>query len=286
MKVLRTIAEVRSELGPPLGQKVGLVPTMGALHEGHISLVRLAHEHSDLVVVSIFVNPLQFGPSEDLDRYPRTEDADLVMTEEAGAGIVFLPLVDEMYPQGASTTVHVGGVSEVLEGSFRPGHFDGVATVVSKLFNIVRPDVAVFGQKDAQQVAVIRKMVEDLDMGIEIVVAPTVREPDGLALSSRNRYLSPSERERAVALSRALQRGRDRLLAGEAPAEAETEMVRTLRAAEVDIDYTAAVDPHTFGPAGDGDVLLAVAGRVGSTRLIDNMTVQASERGTASGSLQ
>lgn len=282
MKVARSIDELRQALADDrhAGRSIGFVPTMGALHAGHMSLVSLARGATDVVVMSIFVNPLQFGPHEDFDRYPRVEDADLALAEATGVDLVFLPSTEEMYPQGATTSVRVGGITEVLEGAHRPGHFDGVATVVAKLFNLVEPDLAFFGQKDAQQVAVIRRMVADLDMPVQVVVGETVREPDGLALSSRNRYLSQEERTRGLSLSRALAAGADRLRAGESPFAAEQAMLEVLTP-EVEVDYAAAVDPDTFTEAPDGDVLLAIAARVGSTRLIDNLLVTSSERGTA-----
>ncbi|MDQ4125404.1 MAG: pantoate--beta-alanine ligase [Actinomycetota bacterium] len=278
MRVARTVAEVRAfyRNERPRGTTVAFVPTMGALHDGHLSLVRKAREAADLVVVSIFVNPLQFGPGEDYESYPRDEGRDVALLEEEGANLVFLPAVDDMYPEGAVTTVHVDGpLTSTLEGAARPGHFDGVATVVGKLFNVTDPDVAVFGQKDAQQVAVIRRMVRDLSYRTEIVVAPTVRDADGLALSSRNAYLGEHEREAATALHRALVTGEEACRDG-GPGAAEAVMREVLDAAEgVEPDYAAAVDPYSFGsPAGDGPVLLAVAARVGRTRLIDNVLVR------------
>ena len=278
MRVARTVAEVRAfyRNERPRGTTVAFVPTMGALHDGHLSLVRKARESADLVVVSIFVNPLQFGPSEDFESYPRDEGRDVGLVEEEGVNLVFLPAVEQMYPDGAITTVHVDGpLGSTLEGAARPGHFDGVATVVSKLFNVVDPDVAVFGQKDAQQVAVIRRMVRDLSYRAEIVVAPTVRERDGLALSSRNAYLDERERAAATALYRALAAG-EPAWRDEGAGGAEAAMRAVLdEAVGVEPDYAAAVDPYSFGsPAGGGPVLLAVAARVGRTRLIDNVLVQ------------
>ena len=278
MRVVRTIADVRAfyRNERPRGTRVAFVPTMGALHEGHLSLVRRAQEAADLVVVSIFVNPLQFGPTEDFDAYPRDENRDLSRLEEEGVKLVFLPAVDEIYPDGAVTTVHVHGpLADTLEGAARPGHFDGVATVVSKLFNVVDPHVAVFGQKDAQQLAVIRRMVRDLCYRAEVVVGATVREPDGLALSSRNAYLGSHERGAATALHRALRAG-EAALGNGGPAVAEAAMRTELDGAPgVEPDYAAAVDPYTFEPpAGGGPVLLAVAARVGRTRLIDNVLLQ------------
>lgn len=280
MRVARTVAEVRAfyRNERPRGTTVAFVPTMGALHEGHLSLIGRAREAADLIVVSIFVNPLQFGPSEDFDAYPRDEARDTALVEAEGANLVFLPPVEQMYPEGAATTVHVdGALSSTLEGAARPGHFDGVATVVAKLFNVVDPDVAVFGQKDAQQVAVIRRMTRDLAYRTEIVVGATVREADGLAASSRNAYLTGDERRAATALYGALLAGEEVCRAG-GPAAAVRTMEAVLGDAPgVEPDYAAAVDPYSFGPpAGGGPVLLAVAARVGRTRLIDNVLVQPS----------
>lgn len=274
MRIVRTAGEIREEVRAERarGSSVGLVPTMGGLHEGHLSLVRRAREENDVVVVSIFVNPLQFGPGEDLDAYPRDEERDVLLLDGAGADIVFVPPVEEVHPEDRATTVTVGGLSEVLEGAHRPGHFDGVCTVVAKLFNLVGPERAYFGQKDAQQVAVLKRMIEDLGFPLDLVVCPIVREPDGLALSSRNAYLSASERGRATVLFRALQAGRPLAKAG-GYVTAEKEMLRVLRTEEdVEPDYAAAVDADTFGPPRPGGrVLLAVAARVGPARLIDNI---------------
>ncbi|MQA99363.1 MAG: pantoate--beta-alanine ligase [Actinobacteria bacterium] len=278
MKVVRTIADARRAIDALRdGRRVGFVPTMGALHEGHLSLIRLARETCDVVVLSIFVNPLQFSPSEDLDKYPRDEHRDLEKAERERVDVVFLPSVEEMYPPGATVRVSAGELGEILEGASRPGHFDGVATVVTKLFNVVRPDVAVFGQKDAQQVAVVRSLVRDLDIGIEILVGPTVREPDGLALSSRNVYLSPEQRGSALSLWRALQAGVRRLNGDADPEAAAKEMWAELTAdGGVQPDYAVAVDPRDMGPPRPGGpILLAVAARVGPTRLIDNVLYEA-----------
>jgi pantoate--beta-alanine ligase len=263
----RALAERR---GP--GLTVGFVPTMGALHEGHMSLVEAARNRCDVVVVSVFVNPLQFGPDEDFAAYPRDEDRDVEVLSAAGADVVFIPPVDEMYPEGASTTVSIGGLGDVLEGAHRPGHFVGVCTVVAKLFHLVAPDVAFFGQKDAQQVAVIKKMVRDLNFAVEIAVCPIVREPDGVAMSSRNSYLSPQDRERATALYRALLAGRAALEGGAGLETVEKEMMKTLDNEGVEPDYARALDPDTFAVPKQRDrVLLAVAARVGPARLIDNL---------------
>jgi pantoate--beta-alanine ligase len=241
--------------------RVAVVMTMGALHEGHAQLVRAARASADHVVVTVFVNPLQFGAGEDLDRYPRTLAADLRLAAENGADVVFAPTPDVVYPDEPRVTVSAGPLGEVLEGASRPGHFDGVLTVVLKLLHLVRPDVALFGQKDAQQLACIRGMVRDLDVPVEVVPVPTVREPDGLALSSRNTYLSPAERAAALALSRALRTGD--VAAARAVLDAEP---------GVDVDYLERVDGDTFAPDPDGG-LLVVAARVGTTRLIDNVVL-------------
>ncbi|MDP9864389.1 MULTISPECIES: pantoate--beta-alanine ligase [Streptosporangium] len=252
---------------------LALVPTMGALHEGHRSLIRLAREQAEHVAVSIFVNPLQFGPGEDYTRYPRTFDTDLEVCAAEGVSMVFAPSADDMYLPDRQVGVSAGGMGTIVEGVFRPGHLDGVLTVVLKLFNLVQPDVAVFGQKDAQQLAMIRRMVADLDVPVSVVGAPTVREADGLALSSRNRYLSSHERRTALALSQALFAG-----AAEPTPEEVRRTARAVLAGEpaVEVDYLVLVDPATFEEVGAdhrGEAILAVAARVGSTRLIDNVTV-------------
>ena len=274
MKTVRTEAELRAELASHAGKRIGFVPTMGSLHEGHLSLIAAATDSSDVVIASIFVNPLQFGPREDFAAYPRDESRDLELAAQAGVDIVFLPSVDEMYPPGRTTTVSVGPIGDVLEGADRPGHFDGVATVVTKLFNLVRPAIAFFGQKDAQQVAVIKQLVRDLSFDIELAICPTVREPDGLALSSRNSYLSADERRRASVLHRVLLAGAESLPDKDFDAT-EKKMWELLVAEGLEPGYAAAVDPETFGPPDpDGPVLLVVAARLGKTRLIDNLLVQ------------
>ena len=275
MNVARSIAEARGYLAQT-DRPIALVPTMGALHAGHRALLRAARAHSHAyVALSIFVNPLQFGPSEDLDRYPRDEERDLEIAEADGVELVFLPSVEEMYPEHATTRVSVGPIGEVLEGASRPGHFDGVATVVAKLFNIVRPDIAYFGQKDAQQLAVIHSLVRDLDFPVTIESVPIVREADGLALSSRNVYLAPEQRLEALSLYRSLRAGADALASEGDPEAAAKEMWRVLSAADVVPDYAVAVDPDDMGPPRPaGPVLLAVAARVGQTRLIDNMLIE------------
>ena len=276
MKVERTIAGVRATLADTTD--VGFVPTMGALHDGHMSLVERARAESGTVAVSIFVNPLQFAAGEDLEAYPRDEERDLALCREAGVDVVFVPSVEEMYPEGRATKVVVGRITDVLEGAARPGHFDGVATVVAKLFNIIGPARAYFGQKDAQQLAVLRRMVADLSFPLELVVCPTVREPEGLALSSRNAYLDEGQRTQALALHHALQEGKLELEGTREPSAAEEKMWLSLSGADgVLPEYAAAVDPDDFGPAEGPRVLLAVAARVGQARLIDNLLVELKE---------
>jgi pantoate--beta-alanine ligase len=273
MIVATTIAEARA--ARPAGACVGLVPTMGFLHAGHLSLIDAAREAgATFIAVSIFVNPRQFGPSEDFERYPRDEARDRELLEKRGVDLLFMPAVEEMYPPGATTVVTVGGVARPLEGARRPGHFDGVATVVLKLFDIVQPDIAAFGRKDAQQCAVIERMVRDLDVPVRLVFGETVREHDGLALASRNAYLSAEERKRAPVLHRALRAGEEALLHDvENAAEIERLMHRV--AESVDVDYLVLVDPETFErPADfDRDLLVAGAVRIGRTRLIDNIRI-------------
>ncbi|PKK12233.1 pantoate--beta-alanine ligase [Thermomonospora sp. CIF 1] len=274
------IARTREELASARAEITGtlaLVPTMGALHEGHLSLIRRAGELADAVAVSIFVNPLQFGPHEDLDRYPRTFEADVAACAAEGVDLIWAPTVEEMYPAQPQVRLSAGRMGTVVEGASRPGHFDGVLTVVMKLFNQVRPDVAVFGAKDAQQLALIRRMVADLDVPVRIEAGPTVREADGLALSSRNRYLSPEERRTALALSRALRAGEQ--AAGEGPAailQAARAVLAEAEQADPPLvpDYLELVDPATFEPVGEshaGEAVLVVAAKVGTTRLIDNV---------------
>ena len=273
--VVRTKAEVRRAVAGMRPQRIALVPTMGYLHEGHLSLVDRARELADRVVLSIFVNPLQFGPQEDLDRYPRDLERDVELATGRGVDLIFAPDVQEMYPGGEPIVrVVPGRLAETLCGAYRPGHFEGVLTVVAKLFGIVRPDVAVFGQKDFQQAVLIRRMVADLDLGIEIDVAPIVREPDGLAMSSRNVYLSPDERESALGLYRGLTRAAQAFAGGERDAERLRRLVHEeLARPGVRVQYVEVIDPETLQPtqpAGPGNVL-AVAAFVGQTRLIDNV---------------
>ncbi|WP_222262530.1 pantoate--beta-alanine ligase [Modestobacter marinus] len=267
------LARLRSALPGP----VVLVPTMGALHEGHRSLVRAARRHGGSVVVSVFVNPTQFGPGEDFDRYPRTWDADLAALAEEGADVVFHPPVEEVYPPGSrGVTVQPGPLGDVLEGAVRPGHFTGVLTVVAKLFGLVRPDVAVFGEKDYQQLTLIRAMARELALGIEVVGAPTVREDDGMALSSRNRYLSAEQRTAAAALSTALRAG---AAAGPQGAAAVLAAARAVLAATPELvpDYLELTDPALRPAPAAGPARLLVAARAGSTRLIDNTEIRLGE---------
>jgi len=271
------VARTREELAAAraaLEGPVAVVMTMGALHEGHAALVRQAREQANSVVVTIFLNPLQFGPSEDLAKYPRTFDADLELCTREGVDLVFAPGPDVVYPDGdPGVRVSAGRLGDVLEGASRPGHFDGVLTVVAKLLHLIRPDLALFGQKDAQQLLLIRRMVRDLDLGVGVVAVPTVREDDGLAMSSRNTYLTPFDREVALVLSRALSAGRDAAPEG---ASAVRRAARDVLVAEPGcrVDYLALVHPDTLDDVPEwyaGPALLAVAGRVGATRLIDNV---------------
>jgi pantoate--beta-alanine ligase len=277
VKRLFTPAEVRAWRA---GQgTVGFVPTMGFLHEGHLALMRRAKAENDAAVASLFVNPLQFGPGEDFDRYPRALEDDLRKLESAGVDAVFTPGVADLYPAGFDTRVEVGAVSAPLEGAVRPGHFTGVATVVLKLFNIVGPTRAYFGQKDAQQTVVIRKVVRDLDAPVKVIVAPTVREPDGLAMSSRNTYLGPEERTAARVLFRALSAAEAAFRAGERDGEALRQAMTEVLATEplARVNYVSVADPETLaevhGPAGEG-VLASLAVRIGATRLIDNLPLR------------
>lgn len=279
MKVSSTIADTRAAIAKARaeGARIGFVPTMGALHVGHLSLVERSAREADFTVMSIFVNPLQFAPTEDLSRYPRPLEEDERLASEAGVALLFRPGVAEMYGAHRTITVTAGSLGSRWEGKSRPGHFDGVLTVVAKLFNIVQPDVAVFGQKDLQQAALVRAMVHDLDMPLAIAVSPVVREPDGLALSSRNRYLSPDDRRRATLLSRALRAVRERFDAGERSVHALEEAGKRIVATEsgVELDYLAVIDQRTFenpDVAESGNSAI-IAARVGSTRLIDNMTL-------------
>ena len=287
MLILTSAAEVTvvSKEAHRAGERVGFVPTMGALHEGHLSLVRTARAQTDVVIVSVFVNPLQFGPTEDFSKYPRSAERDAAMLQAEKTDYLFMPSVEEMYPAGATTWVTVEGLGDKLDGRSRPGHFRGVTTVVAKLFNIVQPDFAFFGQKDAAQVAVINKMVRDLNFDVRIVVCPIVREADGLAMSSRNAYLSPEQRKHALVLSRSLMRVQHLVDRGESSAERLRVAGTQVMAEEpaVKLDYFEIVDRETLDPVADvsGGALMAVAAYVGSTRLIDNVVVTG--KGSAAG---
>jgi pantoate--beta-alanine ligase len=278
VRTVRTVRDLRDALAPEriAGRSIGLVPTMWSFHDGHLALVRRAREACDVVVVSLFVNPAQFGPSEDLAAYPRDESRDLALAEAEGVDLLFAPRVEEVYPDGFDTTVTVGGLTSVLEGDPArrgPGHFAGVATVVTKLFNMVGADVAYFGQKDAQQALVIRKLVRDLDIPVRIEVLPIVRDPDGLALSSRNAYLDADERERALALSRALRAAEAAVAGGTIEADAVLAAARAkLDEAGVEPEYLELRSAHDLSEVErvNGSTLLAVAARVGRARLIDN----------------
>ncbi|HLF57393.1 MAG TPA: pantoate--beta-alanine ligase [Thermoanaerobaculia bacterium] len=260
------------------GERIGFVPTMGALHAGHLSLLELARKHASRVVVSIFVNPTQFDQNDDFARYPRSPESDAAQLEAAGCDLLFLPEVEAIYPPGAATRVSVDGPAHGFEGDHRPGHFDGVATVVAALFGLVRPDVAVFGEKDAQQLAVVRALARDLHYGIEIVAAPIVREPDGLAMSSRNVLLADGERAAAAVLPRALEAARARIAEGERDAAAVAAVIGAVVAAEprVQLQYAAAVAADSFRPLERlaGDVVVPIAARVGAVRLLDNLHVR------------
>jgi pantoate--beta-alanine ligase len=265
-----------SEAARARGERIAFVPTMGALHAGHLSLLAAAREHGDRVVLSIFVNPTQFGPNEDLARYPRDLDGDLAKAGGVAADVAFVPEVRDMYPPGAQTFIEVREVSQGLCGERRPGHFVGVATVVAKLFGIVRPHVALFGEKDFQQLAVIRHMVTDLNMPVEIVGRPTLREPDGLAMSSRNAFLSPVERARAVAIFRGLSAAGARFQAGERQAAALVDAALAELAASLDrVDYVEIRDADTLRPVTrvEGPAVILAAGFLGPTRLIDNLRI-------------
>ena len=277
MQTLTTVAELRANVRAWKrdGLRVGFVPTMGNLHAGHFSLVDLAKQHADRIVASVFVNPTQFGPNEDFARYPRTLDADAAGLAAHGCDLLFAPSLDEMYPDGAANAVQirVPGITTTLDGAHRPSHFDGVATVVARLFNMVQPDVAVFGKKDYQQLQVIRQLVRDLAFPIEIIAAPTARADDGLALSSRNQYLSETERAIAPEIHRSLLAMRDAVRTGQALATIESEAIQRLTAAGFEVDYAAIRRADLGEPlAGQRDHLVAlIAARLGNTRLIDNI---------------
>lgn len=277
MQTVRAIDPLRETVAGwrAAGDRIALVPTMGALHAGHLALLAIARGRAERTVVSIFVNPRQFAPTDDLDRYPRRESADARALTDASCDLLWLPPVDAMYPAGFATHVTVAGVGEPFDGVARPGHFDGVATVVAKLFNQVRPDVAVFGEKDFQQLAVIRRLNADLDFGIEIIAAPTQRDDDGLALSSRNAYLTPPDRAAAVALPRALGEAAEAIAAGDAPDQALGKARARLEAAGFAVEYLDLADAETLGtPLPSRPRRLLAAARIGTTRLIDNVAVE------------
>ncbi len=277
MDIVTTIADARANrrAARGAGKQIALVPTMGALHEGHLSLVRIAKTHSAFVIVSIFINPLQFGPTEDLARYPRSFERDKEMLVKEGVDLIFAPTANEMYPKAAVTYVNVEGLSDRLDGASRPGHFRGVTTVVSKLFHILEPDVAVFGQKDAAQLAIIRRMVRDLNFPVELLSGPIVREADGLAMSSRNAYLDPQQRKQALVLSRSLARVQELFNRGERSTAKLVASGKGVIAEEpaAQIDYFSIVNPESLESVDeiDSEILVAVAAYVGTTRLIDNL---------------
>jgi len=280
VQILKTIREMQevSEKFRCEGKKIAVIPTMGYLHNGHTSLIERANSLADIVITTIFVNPTQFGPNEDFTRYPRDFEHDKVFAHTAGSDVIFYPDTDEMYPTGFSSVVEVEGVSNILEGAFRPKHFRGVTTVVAKLLNIAKPHIAVFGQKDAQQAFLIRKMIRDLNFEVEIVIAPIIREADGLAMSSRNMYLNETERKSAVALFHSLQHAAERIRHGERSiALLRKEMLNIIQSgAPTQIDYIAFVDPNTFSETehlSQSEILVALAVRFGTTRLIDNFLI-------------
>jgi len=279
MQIITTITDMQShaESLRRAGKRIGFVPTMGFLHEGHLSLMSRARQECDIVVASIFVNPTQFGPKEDLTRYPRDAEGDRKKCESAGVDLLFMPSAAEMYPEKLVVFVNVEGISDILEGAIRPGHFRGVATVVAKLFNIVKPHKAFFGQKDFQQCAVIKRMVIGLNLDVEVIVLPTVREADGLAMSSRNSYLDPEQRKKATCLFRALTAGEEQINNGMGEPEKVKQKMRAILVQEqgVEIDYVEVADPDRLTPLErlGGRMVLLVAVRLGSTRLIDNLLV-------------
>lgn len=280
MRIIESVIEMQQEADAwrREGKRIALVPTMGYLHKGHLSLARGVRDRADVVVMSIFVNPTQFGPSEDFDRYPRDLERDVDLAEGAGVDVIFAPGVREMYPKGYQTYVEVVDVTRPLCGRNRPGHFRGVTTVVSKLFNIVKPHTAIFGEKDFQQLVTIRRMAEDLNMGIEVLGLPTVREADGLAMSSRNKYLTAAQRRSALKLSESLERAQRLLESGERQSERILNEVRSIleESGDIDIDYAELRDPDTLEETAriEGPVLLALAARLGPTRLIDNRILE------------
>jgi pantoate--beta-alanine ligase len=283
MEIVESVPDLRERIGTwkKEGARVGFVPTMGGLHEGHLALVRRACEMADKVVASVFVNPTQFGPHEDFEMYPRDPERDAELLHPAGCDLLFLPSVTTIYPEQHSTFVHVAGVSNGLEGDQRPGHFQGVATVVTSLLNLVQPDVAVFGEKDAQQLALVRRLVRDLHLPVEIEALATVREDDGLALSSRNAYLSPEDRRAATVLHRSLQAANEVIAGGERSAAAIRRLLQEILGTEprLEVDYADIVDAESFQPVEylEGRIVVPVAGRLGSTRLLDNLQINIEE---------
>lgn len=279
MELISTINDMQSHSDSlrRTGKRIGFVPTMGFLHDGHLSLMRRAREENDVVVASIFVNPTQFGPKEDLDRYPRDLEGDRAKCGSAGVDILFMPTAAEMYPEKPSVYVNVEEISDILEGAIRPGHFRGVATVVAKLFNIVKPHKAYFGQKDYQQCAVIKRMVIGLNLDVEVIVLPTVREADGLAMSSRNSYLDPEQRKKASRLFRALTAGEELITNGVREPDTIKQKMRAVLVQEkgIEIDYIEVADPDSLSPLGTiaNRMVLLIAARLGSTRLIDNLLI-------------
>jgi len=284
MRIAHTMAQARREIAKArkYNKTIGFVPTMGYLHEGHLKLIDIAKEHSDFSVVSIFVNPTQFGPREDFSKYPRDFERDKKLCESRGTDLIFAPSVEEMYPQPSAVRLEIAPLADHLCGAKRPGHFNGVMLVVAKLFNIIQPDVAVFGQKDAQQLFIIRRMVKDLNFPVKIIAAPTVREKDGLAMSSRNIYLSPKEREQSTVLYKALQQAKELIQAGEREArKIKIEIEKLIRkASEAKIDYVEIVETETLQPIEklEGQVLIALAVYFGKARLIDNMILELKDR--------
>jgi pantoate--beta-alanine ligase len=279
MQIINSLTDMQSHVDTlrKEGKRIGFVPTMGFLHEGHLSLMRQARQESDEVVASIFVNPTQFGPKEDLDRYPRDAEGDRAKCLSAGVDTLFMPSAAEMYPEKPSVFVTVEGIADILEGAVRPGHFRGVATVVAKLFNVVKPHRAYFGQKDYQQCAVIRRMVAGLNLGVEVIVLPTVREADGLAMSSRNAYLDPEQRRKATSLFRALTSGEELIKSGVREPDKIKQKMRAVIVREkgVEVDYAEVADLDSLAPLEmvEGKMVLLVAARIGNTRLIDNLLI-------------
>jgi len=280
MRIVETINDLKAILRTykKQGKSIGFVPTMGYLHEGHISLVRMSRQDNDFTVLSIFVNPTQFGPNEDFSKYPRSIEKDSLLAEKAGVDVIFIPSVNEMYPEGFSTSINVDGITDIMCGKSRPGHFKGVTTVVAKLFNIVEPDNAYFGQKDAQQAAIIKKMIKDINMNVKIIICPIIRENDGLALSSRNIYLNVEERKAALILSKSLFEAEKMIDKGERRKEKVLEFLFSSISEEklANIDYITIVSAESLNNIKiiGGKILIAIAVKIGSTRLIDNVIME------------